>query len=210
MTNLTFDLGPLVLKLTVALGIGLLIGVERERRKGQGPSRAPAGIRTFSVTSLAGAISLMAGGEMLFAVTTGGVIALTGLAYWRAHEDDPGLTTEIALVVTVLLGGLSARQPALAAGVAVAVAILLAARTPMHHFVRSVLTEEEVRDALIFAGATLVILPLLPDRTMGPYDVLNPRSIWIIVILVMAIMIRSALAGGTTRQECARALGIGT
>lgn len=187
MTNLAFDLGPLVLKLTVALGIGLLIGVERERRKGQGPSRAPAGIRTFSVTSLAGAISLMAGGEILFAVTTGGVIALTGLAYWRAREDDPGLTTEIALVVTVLLGGLSARQPALAAGVAVAVAILLAARTPMHHFVRSVLTEEEVRDALIFAGATLVILPLLPDRTMGPYDVLNPRSIWVIVILVMAI-----------------------
>lgn len=187
MTNLIFDLSPLVLKLAVALGIGLMIGAERERRKGEGPSRAPAGIRTFSVTSLAGAISLMAGGEMLFAVTTGGVIVLTGLAYWRAREDDPGLTTEIALIVTVLLGGLSTRQPALAAGVAVAVAVLLAARTPMHHFVRSVLTEEEVRDALIFAGATLVILPLLPDRTMGPYDVLNPRSIWIIVILVMAI-----------------------
>ena len=72
----------------------------------------------------------MAGGELLLAVTTAGVIALTGLAYWRAHEDDPGLTTEIALILTVILGGISVRQPALAAGVAVAVAILLAARAP--------------------------------------------------------------------------------
>ena len=79
------------------------------------------------------------------------------------------------------------RQPALAAGVAVVVAILLAARTPLHHFVRSVLTESEVKDALIFAGATLVVLPLLPDRPLGPYGALNPHTIWIIVILVMAI-----------------------
>jgi uncharacterized membrane protein (DUF4010 family) len=64
---------------------------------------------------------------------------------------------------------------------------LLAARIPLQHFVRSVLTEDEVRDALIFAGATLVILPLLPNQALGPYGALNPRSIWIVVILVMAI-----------------------
>jgi uncharacterized membrane protein (DUF4010 family) len=57
----------------------------------------------------------------------------------------------------------------------------------MHHFVRSVLTEREVTDGLIFAGATLVALPLLPNQPMGPYGALNPQSIWIIVILVMAI-----------------------
>jgi uncharacterized membrane protein (DUF4010 family) len=79
------------------------------------------------------------------------------------------------------------QQPALAAAVAVALAALLAARTPLHHFVRSVLTEAEVRDALIFAGATLVVLPLLPNQAMGPYGALNPHSIWIVVILVMAI-----------------------
>src|ERR1051325_10712179 len=148
MTEFISHLNPLVLKLAVALAIGALIGAERERRKGEGRSRAAAGIRTFSIASLAGAISLTAGGEMLFAITACGVIILTGIAYWRTREDDPGLTTEIALIVTVLLGGLSTREPALAAGVAVAIAILLAARTPMHHFVRSVLTEEEVRDAL--------------------------------------------------------------
>src|SRR5262249_8019844 len=143
---------PVILNFAVALGIGLLIGAERERRKGEGPSRAPAGIRTFTVASLAGAVSVQVGGELMLAVTTVGVLALTGIAYWRGSQQDPGLTTEIALVLTVLLGGLSIRQPALTAGIAVAVAILLAARDPLHHFVRTVLTEQEVRDALLFAG----------------------------------------------------------
>ena len=178
---------PVILNLAVALGIGLLIGAERERRKGEGPSRSPAGIRTFAVTSLAGAVSFIAGGEVLFAVATAGVIVLTTVAYWRGHEDDPGLTTEIALIVTALLGGLSMQQPALAGGLAVTVAVLLASRTPLHRFVRTVLTEDELKDALIFAGSTLVVLPLVPDRPMGPYGALNPHSIWILVILVMAI-----------------------
>ena len=182
-----FNPPPLLLNLAVALGIGLLIGAERERRKGKGPARAPAGIRTFSVASLAGATSVMVGGALVLAVTVAGVAALTVIAYFRSRDDDPGLTTEIALVLTALLGGLAMHQPALAAGVAVALAALLAARAPLHHFVRSVLTEGEVRDALVFAGATLVVLPLLPNQAMGPYDALNPRSIWIVVILVMAI-----------------------
>ena len=177
----------MILNLAVALGIGLLIGAERERRKGEGPSRSPAGIRTFTVASLAGAASFIVGGQVLLAVATAGVTILTAVAYWRAHEDDPGLTTEIALILTTLLGGLSMQQPALAAGVAVVVAVLLAARSRLHRFVRSVLTERELQDALIFAGATLVVLPLVPDRPSGPYGALNPHSIWILVILVMAI-----------------------
>jgi uncharacterized membrane protein (DUF4010 family) len=112
---------------------------------------------------------------------------LTALAYWRGHEDDPGLTTEIALSATMLLGGLAMTQPGLAAGIAVAVTILLSSRSALHHFVRSVLSEDEVRDALIFAAATLIVLPLLPNQAIGPFSALNPHSIWIIVILVMAI-----------------------
>jgi uncharacterized membrane protein (DUF4010 family) len=185
---------PVILNLAVALGVGLLIGAERERRKGEGSSRSPAGIRTFTVTSLAGAISFIVGGEVLLAIAVAGVILLTAAAYWRGHEDDPGLTTEIALILTALLGGLSMRQPALAGGLAVIVAVLLAARSPLHGFVRSVLTEEELKDALIFAGATLVVLPLVPDRPMGPYGALNPHSIWILVILIMAISATGYLA----------------
>jgi uncharacterized membrane protein (DUF4010 family) len=177
-----------VLNLAVALGVGLLIGAERERRKQEGSTSTAAGIRTFAVAALAGAVSLIAGGVTLAAVATGGVAILTALSYWRTRaDDDPGLTTEVALVLAVLLGALAVREPGLAAGVGVVVAILLAARTPMHHFVGKVLTEDEVRDALVLAGATLVVLPLLPDRGMGPYGALNPRSVWIIVVLVLAI-----------------------
>jgi uncharacterized membrane protein (DUF4010 family) len=182
-----FLIDPVILNLAVALGIGLLIGAERERRKGSGPSRSPAGIRTFAVTSLAGAISFSAGGQMLLSIVTAGVIVLVAVAYWRGHEEDPGLTTEIALTVTVLLGGLSMQFSALAGGVGVVVVVLLAAKSRLHRFVGSILTEDELQDALIFAGATLVVLPLVPDRPMGPYGALNPHSIWLIVILIMAI-----------------------
>jgi uncharacterized membrane protein (DUF4010 family) len=176
-----------ILNLAVALGIGLLIGVERERRKGEGPSRSFAGIRTFAVASLTGATSFIVGGATLLATATGSVAILTAAAYWLGHEDDPGLTTEVTLILTVILGGLSMPQPALAGGLAVTVAILLAARSPLHRFVRSVLTDDELKDALIFAGATLVVLPLVPDRPIGPYGALNLQSIWILVILIMAV-----------------------
>jgi uncharacterized membrane protein (DUF4010 family) len=85
----------------------------------------------------------------------------------------------------VLLGGLAVSRPGLAA--AVAIAILLNARTEVHHFAISVLGEDEIRDALIFAAATLIVLPILPNQPMGPFGALNPHAIWIIVILVMAI-----------------------
>src|SRR5690348_4630001 len=119
------DFPSVLLNLVAALGIGLLIGAERERRKGGGPARSPAGIRTFTVASFAGAISVMVGGAVMLAVTVAGVAALTAVAYFRSRDDDPGLTTEIALVLTALLGGLAMRQPAVAAGVAVGLAALL-------------------------------------------------------------------------------------
>lgn len=171
----------------VALGIGLLIGVERERRKGEGKGRAAAGVRTFTIASLLGAASIEIGGPVLLSVATAGVLALTALAYYRSHSEDPGLTTEIALVLTLILGGLATREPLVAAALAVTAAILLAARTPMHRFVRHVLTQAEIKSALIFAAATLVVWPVIPDRYLGPFDALNLRSVWSIVILIMAI-----------------------
>jgi uncharacterized membrane protein (DUF4010 family) len=171
----------------VALGIGLLIGVERERRKGEGPGRAAAGLRTFAIASLLGAASMEIGGTVLLSVTTAGLLLLTALAYYRSHDDDPGLTTELALVLTLVLGGLAIREPLEAAALAVAVAVILAARTPMHRFVRDILTESQLKSALIFAAATLVVWPVIPDRYLGPFDAINLRSVWSIVILIMAI-----------------------
>ena len=74
------NLDPMPVNLAVAIGIGVLIGAERERRKGEGPARSPAGIRTFSVASLAGAISVTVGGTLVFAITIAGVAALAAIA----------------------------------------------------------------------------------------------------------------------------------
>lgn len=169
------------------MGVGLLIGAERERRKQERPTPSAAGIRTFTVATLAGAVSLMVGGVMLLSVATAALAAFAALGYLRHDKDDPGVTTEIALVLAVLIGALAVSQPMIAAGVGVVVAILLAVRTPLHHFVGSVLTADEVRSGLLLAGATLVVLPLLPDQAVGPYQALNPRSIWLVVILLLAI-----------------------
>lgn len=184
---------PVIIHFVTALGIGLLIGAERERRKG---ARSVAGIRTFTLAALAGATAKSVGSDLLLAVTVAAAALYCAVAYFRqanAAADDAegdstyGLTSEIALLLTVLLGGLCLDYPGLAAGVGVTVAALLAARTPMHVFVRDVLTADELRDALIFAASTLVVLPLLPDRAMGPFAAFNPAKIWIVVILVMAI-----------------------
>lgn len=177
----------LAVRLAIALGIGLLIGAERERRKGTGPSRAPAGIRTFALASLVGGISLAVGGEVLLAVAAFGVAGLSIRAYRIRSREDPGFTTGIALLTALLLGALAMRQPAVAAGLAVVVAVLLAARTRVHRFVQDVLSEQELQDALLFAAAALVILPLTPDRPIGPLAILNLRTLWKLVVIVMAI-----------------------
>jgi uncharacterized membrane protein (DUF4010 family) len=174
--------------LAVALGTGLLVGAERERRKRERAGPAAAGIRTFTVAALAGAVSLLVGGPAPLATTTLAASLLAGVGYWITRDpQDPGLTTEFALVLTVLVGGLAIRAPALAAGVGAALALLLAVRTPLQHFVSHVLTEREVNDALVLAGATLIVLPLLPDARFGPYGAINPHSVWILVLLVLAI-----------------------
>jgi uncharacterized membrane protein (DUF4010 family) len=178
---------PLVVGFLVALGVGLLVGIDRERKKGDGSTRQPAGLRTFTLASLAGATAMAVGDEIVLAAVALGMVALAGLSYWRARDSDPGLTTETALVATTLLGGLAIKQPEFAAGLGVVVAVLLAARSPLHRFVRSVLTDDELRDLLIFAAAALVVLPLLPDKPIGPYGALNLRTVWTIVILVMGV-----------------------
>jgi len=169
----------------VALGIGLLVGAERERRKG-GDGDAVAGIRTFAVAALLGAVGASFGTATLL-LALAAVAALLAIAYARDAGSDRGLTTEVSLLLCLLLGAMAIRQPPLAAALAVALTILLAAREPMHHFVRGVLTAEELNNLLVLAAATLLVLPLVPDRPLGPFDAINPRAVWLIVILIMSI-----------------------
>lgn len=175
------------LGLCVALGIGLLIGAERERRKDNSPTRSAAGIRTFSVAALLGAVSVMLGGGLLLAVIALLVGAGAFVAYQRTYDSDPGMTTEFALLLTCLLGALAMRDSVFAAGVGAVLALLLAKRDRMHNFVRSVVTGQELNDLILFSAMALVVLPLAPDRFIGPFDALNPHAIARLIVLVMAV-----------------------
>jgi len=180
--------------LAVALGIGLLLGVERERHKGRGAGRREAGVRTFALVGLLGGLSIAVGGEATAAVALGfvGLAAVAG--YLRRGGDDPGVTTEVALVCTLLLGALAQREPALAAGAAVVVAIVLAARDRLHVLVRDTLSEQELHDGLLFAACALIVLPLMPDHGIGPYDAFNPRTVWLLVVVVMGVQAAGHIA----------------
>jgi uncharacterized membrane protein (DUF4010 family) len=181
------DLQSTLIGICVALGIGLLIGAERERRKNQSPERNAAGIRTFAVVALMGAVGLTLGGITLLALAALVVAAGILIAYQKSTEQDPGLTTEFALVLTCMLGGMAMQDGVLAAAVGVALALLLVARSRMHHFVSSVLTEQDLHDTLLFFAITLIVLPLAPDRFMGPLNALNPRALATLIVAVMAI-----------------------
>jgi uncharacterized membrane protein (DUF4010 family) len=174
------------LNLAVALGIGLLIGTERERKKSTGLDRSSAGIRTFTIASLLGAVSTLVNFWLLVA-SLFCILIFAATAYFTQRNQDPGLTTEISLIFTVILGGLAMNAAALAAALAVSVAILLAAKGPIHSFVLSVISNEELNDFLMLAAATLIILPLVPNKSIGPFEAINPHNLWIIVVLVMVI-----------------------
>jgi len=179
MPNIDFSLLPVLL---AALGLGLLIGAVRERQH----KDPMAGVRTHALVALLGAIglhiSIWALGLVLLLL-----VGLVWISYWRQSEKDNGMTGEIALLLTCLLGALCLTQPALATASAVVVAVLLYAKTSLHRFTKEILSETEVHDGLILLGSALVILPLLPDTAMGPNGVLNPTSIWRLVVLIMLI-----------------------
>jgi len=173
--------------LAAAIGIGMLIGLEREWRKSSpvGLGRAPGGLRTFILVALSGCVAMQVGGIVVLACVALILGVLVGVAYWRDDDDDPGITTEVALVLTLILGGLAVAKPALAVGVGVVVAVVLASRELVHGFVQNTITSYEMRDGLILATAALVVWPLLPDRFLDPLGAVNLRDVWMVVVLVM-------------------------
>jgi len=181
--NEVFDLSGAA----AALGIGMLIGLERERHKGTGDARHCAGLRTFAITALLGYVALQVGGGLLLGIVAGCVTLLTSVAYWRSQSDDPGLTSEVALIAVLILGALCATAPALAIALGVVIAGLLAYRQTLHHFANSQLSDTEMRDGLILLIAALVILPLAPDRYIGPYAAINLRTICTVTVLLMLV-----------------------
>lgn len=178
----------------VALGSGLLIGIERERRKGRGPNRVLAGVRTFTLAAVSGALAQALDQSWLVLIGALLVLALIVISYWRDRSEDPGVTTEIALFITYLLGVAAISYPEMSAGTAVIVAGLLAARSSLHRFSKELLSATELRDGLVLAGAALVVLPLLPNQSIAWLAGANPRRIWGLVVLLMALQAAGYIA----------------
>lgn len=185
----------LFLRFGAALGIGVLIGLQREYAYDSRPEEMFAGVRTFSLLGLLGCSAALLADLMDAAWVFIGLIlalgALIAVAYfissWR--QGDIGLTTEVAALLTVLIGGLCYwNQLALAAAVGVATTVLLALKLELHSFVRQ-LTRQDIFATLRFAVITAIILPVLPNRGFAPppLDVLNPYRIWLMVVLISGI-----------------------
>ncbi len=174
-------------QLLTALSIGLLIGAERERHKGSGPTRAPAGLRTFALVALLGGVAAQTGSAAVTVLSGAFVGAGALLAYALGNRSDPGLTTEVALVATFALGYLTRLQAGLALATGVVVAALLAVRNPLHRFVRDILTEQEVNDGLAFFIAAAVVLPMLPDRALDPLGLFNLHELWRLAVVLMGL-----------------------
>lgn len=180
--------------LAIAIAVGLLIGTERQRRQEQ-RGTGFAGLRTFTLAALLGGILGYVGNTAL-TVTGALIIAAFALAGYVVNRDeaDRGTTTELALIVTYVLGMLSIDHPVLAPGLAVIVTGSLMLRAELHQFVLQRVSERELRDTLLFLSIALVALPISPDRPFGPYGALNLQSLVRLVVVLMALSSAGYLA----------------
>jgi uncharacterized membrane protein (DUF4010 family) len=178
-------------RLAVALLIGLLIGLDRERAEVRKAREMFAGVRTFPLIALAGCIPMLVierTGPWLLVAVFAAIAAIEMLAYRRAAEEGHvGATTEAAGLAAFLLGVLAGAGYLLLAGAGgVVVAVLLVAKPRLEAFSLA-LSTEELAAVLELAVITVIVLPLLPNRGYGPWSVLNPREIWMVVVLVAGL-----------------------
>jgi uncharacterized membrane protein (DUF4010 family) len=194
------DTDELLSRFAVALGIGLLIGLERGwRARDEKPGSRAAGFRTFAISALlgavAGALALATGG-----IATAGGGAVIGIAFaafaavmtvfcLEENRDDKtfSATTAIAGILTFALGAYAlVGDMRVAAAVAVVTAGLLALRESLHGWIKSV-TWPELRSGLILLAMTFIALPVVPDDPVGPFGGVNPREVWLIAIVLAGV-----------------------
>lgn len=191
-------LPDLYLRLGLSLAIGLLIGLQRERVK-----EGPAGIRTFALISLSGFVVgilaaqfdgwIIAAAILFLAI----MIGIGNFLASRKKEDyGTGTTTEISALLVFSIGAYLAHpegSSSLAVVIAGITALLLYYKQPMHHFVQR-MDAEDLRAIMQFVLISAVILPVLPNQTFGPYEVLNPFKTWLMVVLIVGIGLAGYIA----------------
>jgi uncharacterized membrane protein (DUF4010 family) len=170
-------------RLAVALAAGLLIGAEREHSPSIGSK--PAGLRTFALTGLLGALWQLAGGIPVLGLGFLGFAVLMTAAHWlhARSVEDVGVTSEVAALTTFLLGALAMQgYLEVTAAAAVAMAALLGFKPQLHGLLRR-LEQVELEAALKLLLLAVVILPVLPNRGLGPWAAVNPHDIgWFVVL----------------------------
>jgi uncharacterized membrane protein (DUF4010 family) len=191
------------LTFAVSAAIGLLVGVERERK-----STAKAGVRTFALIAVLGTACAMLA-EMLaspwivpvgFAVV-GLTLAGAQLADPRAVTEDSGTTTVVAAMMVFVLGALNFHgERTLAVALGIGITALLYFKTELEGAATR-LTQTDIRSMLQFGAVSAVVLPLLPDRSYGPYGVLNPFNIWLMVVLISGVSLAGYVAWRLTLER---------
>ena len=190
-----------LLDFAIALFLGALVGIEREKKQAADPDRGIGGLRTFMLFAEAGAVaawlSVQLATPWIF-VGTGAVVAallVAGYLTWsRLHPDDVGLTTEVAGIVVYLLGGLTIYgYPALAVALGIATSAILAFKEPLHGLVERI-GRDDLYAGLKLLIATFIVLPVLPDRTLDPWGALNPYQMWWLVILISGLSLVGYIA----------------
>src|SRR3989344_1686298 len=177
----------------VALALGALIGLEREYARYRQRGYEFAGIRTFPLISLFGALCAYLGDSVSIWILLIGMMIigmLTVIAYFTINKrmpQDVGATTEVAGILTFLIGALSYYQEiTFAVILAVTIAVILFARSILHSFAKKI-QKQEIADTLKFAVVAFVILPFLPNKGYGPFEVFYPFLIWLIVVFISGI-----------------------
>lgn len=174
----------------LALGLGGLIGIERERTK----HGYPAGVRTLAFLSLIGMLtSLIAettSNTLVYPAALIGVILMIGASYSVSltKKKSFGFTNTIIILLTFLIGLISYFNEYLILAVALSIitTLLLTTKKTIHGFARR-MKDEELLDALKFGIVAFIILPLLPNQTIDPWNVINPWELWLMVVLILAI-----------------------
>ncbi len=194
------DIQDLMSHFAVALGIGLLIGIERGwRTREEKPGSRTAGIRTFTIIGLlGGTIGVLAEATGTPLTIAGGIILGLGFAAFAVTfalmcrdenlaDKSYSATTAIAGMLTFALSAYAMiGDMRVAAAGAVATVAILALRAPLHDWLTRI-SERELRSALILLAMTFIALPIIPDEPIGPFGGVNPREIWLIAIVLAAV-----------------------
>jgi uncharacterized membrane protein (DUF4010 family) len=174
-----FEIGA---KLLVSLGIGLLVGFEREW------SHKDLGVRTFALVSLFGMLVTLESRSFawigLVAVVV--LVIMMNVGNLTLHRELE-MTTSVALIVTFILGVLVGEGHVFTPTASAVLMTLLLALKPQFTRLAGGVTAEEIRGAVLLGLIGFVIYPVLPDRTIDPWALLNPREAWLTVILIAGI-----------------------